>query len=117
MKVQEFMSLLFEVEVNAHIMHLQTTSFAQHKALNKLYEDIVSLRDRFAESYQGEYDIIKNYQNINVYEGKDPVVYIQEVCDKIHTFHSTLTEPYLQAIVEDIQEFLYSTKYLLKNLS
>lgn len=116
MKAQEFMNLLFEVEVNTHIMHLQTTSFIQHKALNQIYEGVVDLRDRFAEAYQGEYGIIKGYSPVKIYEGYDPVKYLDEVCERVEKCHSSLTEPYLQAIVEDIQEFLYANKYLLKFL-
>lgn len=110
------MSLLFEVEVNTHIMHLQTTSYSQHKALKQIYEGIVDLRDRMAEAWQGEFGIIKGYRDIKVMEGADPVKYLEEVCEKTEEFHGSLKEPYLQSIVENIQEFLYSKKYLLKFL-
>ena len=116
MKAEDFLTLLFEIEVNTHIMHLQTTSYSQHKALQKVYEDIVDFRDRFAEAYQGEFGIIKGYKNINVVEGLDPVKYLESCCVQIEEFRGTLTEPYLQAIVEDVQEFLYGKKYLLKFL-
>jgi len=116
MKVEEFASLLFEIEVNTHIMHLQTTSFAQHSALNTVYQDIVNIRDRFIESYQGEYGIIKGYKNIQINEGSDPYKYIQECCKKIYAFQETLQDSYLKQIVDDAHELLYSAEYKLKFL-
>lgn len=65
MKVSEFVSYLFEIEVVAHIAHAQTTSFAMHLALGTLYEDIVGHRDSFIESYQGKYGIITGYKSVN----------------------------------------------------
>lgn len=116
MKVQEFATLLFELEVNLHIAHLQTTSFSQHNALN-VYKDVVELRDTFLEKYQGEYGIITSYSKMEIREGIDPVKYIEEVCGKIKEFRSTLTEGYLQQLVDNILETLYGTLYFLKNLN
>ncbi len=38
MKIQEFLAYLFEVEINAHIYHLQTKSIAEHLATDFLGE-------------------------------------------------------------------------------
>lgn len=48
-----FLGLMFLDRDIAHREHLRTTSFAQHKALQSFYEDIVELADDFAEVYQG----------------------------------------------------------------
>lgn len=114
--IQDFITLLFEVEVNAHIAHLQTKSYAEHKALNELYEEIVDLRDRFAEAYQGEYGIIKGYKIIKPLETNDFLSYLSEVCNKVELFKKGLDETYLQQICDDISELLYDVKYKLKNL-
>ena len=116
MKVEEFASLLFEIEVNAHIMHLQTTSLSQHLSLNDVYQEIVELRDHFLEIYQGEFSIVKGYKSINIKEGQDPVKYLQECCSKIKEFRGTLTEGYLQQAVDNISDMLYSQLYKLRNL-
>lgn len=116
MNIQEFTSLLFEVEVNTHIMHLQTTSYAEHKALNDVYEDIVELRDRFIESYQGKYGIIKGYKSIMIYEGKDCVEYLTVCVNKVDSFRVNLSEGYLQQICDDISELLRSALYKIKFL-
>lgn len=117
MTIQEFVKHLFEIEVTAHIAHLQTKSYAQHVALNTLYDDIVDLRDRFIESYQGKYGIITSYEKtININEGKNIITYLREVSVKIENYRLTLTDGYLQQITDDILELIYSTKYKLENL-
>jgi hypothetical protein len=36
-----------------HLTHLDTTSFAEHKALNAYYDSILDLTDSFTEKYFG----------------------------------------------------------------
>ena len=50
---QEFIGLMFASRDFAHKAHLKTSSYAEHKALNKFYEDIVDLADNFAEAWMG----------------------------------------------------------------
>jgi hypothetical protein len=116
MKVEEFASLLFEIEVVSHVAHLQTTSFAQHMALNDLYTGMVDHRDAFIEAYQGEYGIISGYSTISCKEGTDIVKYLKGACESVEAFKATLTESYLQQLVDNISELLYTTKYKLVNL-
>lgn len=116
MKVQDFTAKLFEIEVTTHIAHAQTTSYAKHIALNSLYEDIVGLRDRFIESYQGKYGIITNYSKIEVKEGLDMITYIRTCISDFEKYRLTLTDGYLQQIIDDIIELLASTNYKLINL-
>lgn len=116
MKVSEFIGMLFEIEATAHIAHLQTTSYAQHVALNSLYTDIVDLRDRFAESYQGKYGIITDIQFKKTSESIDMVAYLKVKARDIETFKSTIKEGYLNQIIDDVHELLYSTIYKLKFL-
>jgi len=60
--VAKFISVLLASREQAHIFHLQTPSYAQHKALQGYYEDIVDLIDSYVESYQGRYGILKGYK-------------------------------------------------------
>lgn len=50
--VAKFLSTLFNSRDQAHIFHLQTSSYAAHKALNKYYDEIVDLVDTYAETYK-----------------------------------------------------------------
>ena len=49
----KFIGTLFQSRDMMHIAHLQTTSFAEHKALNKYYDEILELTDSFTEKYFG----------------------------------------------------------------
>lgn len=40
----------------AHRAHWRTTSYSQHKALQKFYEGVLEHLDAFVEQYQGRYD-------------------------------------------------------------
>jgi len=115
MKVQEFASLLFDIEINSHIAHLQTDKYSDHIALNSLYEDIVGLRDRFIESYQGKYEIITGYK-ITLKEGIEIIPYLKECVKSIEEYRLTLEDGYLQQISDDIIELLTSTLYKLRFL-
>lgn len=115
MKVQEFTSLLFDIEINSHIAHLQTDKFSEHEALNNLYQEIVELRDRFIESYQGKYEIITGYK-ITLKEGVEIIPYLKECVKSIEDYRLTLEDGYLQQISDDIIELLLSTLYKLRFL-
>jgi len=112
----EFVSALFEIEVMGHIAHLQTTSFAQHAALDELYKGMPELRDAFCEAYQGQYDIIKGYKSIPIQEGIDMVGYLRKQCIAIKEYRSTQTEGYIQQLIDNILEFIYGVEYKLRFL-
>ena len=69
MKMVDAMTASLVVEVmNAatsfHKLHLQVTgngSYAQHKALNEIYDKLPDLADEIAEGYQGACELILNY--------------------------------------------------------
>lgn len=114
--INTFVSSLFEVEVVAHIAHAQTKSYAQHMALNSLYEDVVGLRDRFIETYQGKYGIIKGY-SVNIKEGQDMVKYITDKMNLAEQTRLKVKDGWLQQIIDDIIELYTQTLYKLKFLS
>ena len=51
----EFISMLLWARTQAHVWHLQTTSFAEHKELNAFYDAILAFTDTFAETSIGAY--------------------------------------------------------------
>ena len=58
MKAADFVGYLFLARDVTHSVHLNTRSYAKHKALQKFYEDIVDHADAFAEAYQGRHGLI-----------------------------------------------------------
>lgn len=117
MTVQEFATSLFEIRINAHIAHLQTKSFAQHKALDELYNGIVDHTDTFLESYQGQFGIVTGYKPMTIKEGLDMKGYLNSCVKEFKDFRGTLVDGYLQQLVDNIIEFLYGIIYKLRFLS
>jgi len=74
--IGEFFLKLLHAATNGHILHLQTKSYSEHKALQKYYEELPDLVDSIIEEYQGAYQKIVEYPNI--YEAPNPDA-LQEV--------------------------------------
>lgn len=117
MTVQEYVSALMEIENVSHIAHLQTSSFAEHKALNELYDGIVDQFDAYVEAYQGKYGIIKGYKSFKLEEGVDMISYLNKKSAEFEAYRNTLTEGYLQQMVDNTQELINTTLYKLRFLS
>jgi len=112
-------SKLLHSQTQAHIFHLQTDSYAEHKALQGYYEGIDDLMDGLIESYQGQHDNIKNYENYPMmsYSGKESVI---EFFEELLSTMRELTEDYpsyLKNVMDEIEVLITSTLYKLKKLS
>jgi hypothetical protein len=117
--VAKFISVLFHSRTQAHILHLQTKSFAAHKALNAYYDGIVPLVDKYAESYQGIYGIVKGYQSMpKVLEGQKEIIpYFNALDKQITLMKNKLPKDLdLENAYADILDLIHSTQYLLKEL-
>lgn len=114
--VAQFVVVLFHAGTNTHLMHLQTKSYAQHKALQEFYEGIVDLADKYAEAYQGCYGIIENYPQ-NYHGAVNPISYLEKIKDYVVINEKILPkEPNLQNTYADILDLLDTTIYKLRNL-
>ena len=66
----KYVALLFLARDIAHRVHLKTRSYAEHKALNEFYDEVVGKADDFAEAYQGCYNELLNIPLLtNEYKG------------------------------------------------
>jgi len=113
-------SLLLSSRTQAHIFHLQTMSFAEHKALSKYYDSIVDIIDQLVEAYQGKYGIINHYTNVKLvdYTNKQQVIqYFEGLMKSVETLRSENLDSYLQNIIDTIIELISSTLYKLKYLN
>ena len=111
-----FVSVLFHSATVTHFMHLQTKSFAQHMALGEYYDAIVELADKWAEAYQGCYDIITNYPK-EFHLATEPVKYLMQIKDFVDDIRKDLpSESQLQNIVDEIADQIDSTLYKLRFL-
>ena len=120
MKCNDFVGMFFLARDVTHSVHLNTRSYAKHKALQKFYENIIDLADNFAEAYQGRHGMIgaitlqssKKTANVTEFledQLEDIEKYRYEVCGK--------TDSALQNLIDEIITLYLSTLYRLKFLS
>jgi len=103
----------------AHVFHLQTQSFAEHKALNDYYDGVVDLFDGIVESYQGKYGIIKNFKTFKIEQyknNKKTISYFERLLDIIDENRDSVEDSYIQNQIDTVQELVNSTVYKLKFL-
>jgi hypothetical protein len=120
----KFVSKMFESREMAHIYHLQIKgdgSYADHEALDEYYSSILDLIDELIETYQGQYDIIENYEQIDT-NGTNTVDKIQYFIDLAEFIKSTRKvafleeDSHLQNVIDEMVGLIYRTLYKLKNL-
>lgn len=116
----QFISTLFASRTQAHVFHLQTNSFAAHKALNEYYDGIIDLADGIAESVQGKYGIITGYSNIDLLEGNDcneVIKYFTALEMYVERARQTMPQDsYIQNQIDEVVALVVSTIYKLKFL-
>jgi hypothetical protein len=59
--IGEFLLKLLHAATNGHILHLQTKSYSEHKALQGYYEKLPDAVDTIIEQWQGAYQMIIEY--------------------------------------------------------
>ena len=116
----QFVSTLLASRTQAHIFHLQTPSFAAHKALNEFYDEIIGITDGIAESYQGKYGIISGYGNIALQEYQSCeaiIMFFETLCMYVEKSRQILPQDsYLQNQIDEVVALIKSTIYKLRFL-
>lgn len=120
---EDFAQMVSEILTSrnqAHVFHLQTKSFAEHKALNDYYDEIGDLFDGLVESYQGKNGLItdftcggiQNYKSTN-----DTIKYFEKLVESVEKLRESVKESYLENQIDTIVELIYGTIYKLRFLS
>jgi hypothetical protein len=120
MSCADLIGHLFLARDVTHSVHLNTRSYAKHKALGKFYENIIGLADDLAESYQGRHGLIGPITLHSAKKTNNVVEFLEDslkdvedmrykVCDKDDTA--------IQNIIDSIVDLYLSTLYKLKFLA
>lgn len=108
---------LFEARDFIHLLHLNTTSYSEHKALNEFYDSWLDLADSFIETYQGKYGRIEGIINIEAATGYRSRDYLIGLMIFINQDLPTIVEPLidsdLENIIADMKQLVNHTLYLL----
>ena len=120
MKAADFVGLLFLARDVTHSVHLNTRSYAKHKALQRFYEGIVDLADTFAEAYQGKYGLIGPISLMSAKKTNNVVDFLEDQVEDIMNMRYEVVDKEctpLQNIIDEILALYYSTLYKLKFLA
>jgi len=106
----KFIGMLFQSRDAMHIAHLQTTSFAEHKALNGYYDGILDLTDKFSEVYFGRNKRVE----IVIPESKnlDAISHLREMQQLVDGERNNYSSE-LQNIMDEMLGLINQTLYLL----
>ena len=115
----EMMSLLLHSQTQVHTFHLQTESYAEHKALQNYYEGIDGLVDGLVESFQGKYGILKGYKSMDMNDWKSTestTDYLNQLCERVIELRECCEDSYIQNQIDNVCELINSTTYKLRFL-
>jgi len=115
----DMMSALLNSQTQVHVFHLQTESYAEHKALQNYYEGIDGIVDGLVESFQGKYQILKNYRGGDIYDWKstdETIKYLKNLCTMVEEKRNCCKDSYIQNQIDTVCELINSTTYKLRFL-
>lgn len=118
--IGELVLRCFHARTTAHVLHLSTDSYAEHKALNEFYDEIVDLTDKLAEAYTGEEESLIDfkakveYQPVN--DSEKLVRSLREWIEENRYECCSAESTSLQNIIDEIVALCSSTLYKLKFL-
>ena len=116
----KLVSCLFHSRTQVHVFHLQTNSYAEHKALNEYYDEIVELTDGLIETFQGKYGILVDYSSLplkNYTDNTQVVGYFIQLAEVVHVMREDFEDSYIQNQIDAVVELIESTKYKLRFLA
>lgn len=111
--MKNFLGVLMCGQICLRLIHWNTTSYAQHKAIGKLYDALADQTDTLAETYIGIYG---RFGNIPCTHGDLPeaIAYVAELADYIQSMRTDLpNDTQLQNLVDEIAATVDQTNYLL----
>ena len=120
MTAAEFIGQLFLARDVAHSVHLNTRSYAKHKALNGFYDEIIELADGFAEAYQGRYGLIGPISLMSAKKTGNIIEFLENQLEEIEAGRYDVCKKEdtpLQNLIDGIIELYLSTLYKLRFLA
>ena len=114
--VGPFFGRLFAIRQTAHVLHLASKSYAEHKALNGFYEDLTDLLDSLIEVYQGQYGLVTVEQSTS--KEKEALTFLEKAAEDFVSAHELFDkkDTHLHNILDEITALTYQTIYKIKFL-
>jgi chloramphenicol O-acetyltransferase len=120
MKASDFVGILFLARDVAHSVHLNTRSYAKHKALQRFYENIIEVADDFAEAYQGRHGLIGPISLMSAKKTSNIVEFLESQLEEIESARYDVCskeDSPMQNLIDNIVDLYLSTLYKLRFLA
>ena len=120
MSCADFIGTLFLARDVAHSVHLNTRSYAKHKALTRFYAGVVGLADTLAEAYQGRHGLIGPISLMSAKKTNNILEFLEGQLADIEEMRYKVvdkSDTALQNIIDEIVALYLSTIYKLKFLA
>jgi len=120
MKAADFVGILFLARDVTHSVHLNTRSYAKHKALQKFYENIIDLADSFSEAYQGRHGLIGPVSLMSAKKTSNVIEFLESQLAEVESVRYDVvdkSDSALQQLIDNIIELYLSTLYKLRFLA
>lgn len=109
-----FIATLMVAAPVAHMLHLQTKSYATHKALEELYTGLPEKVDALAECYQGCYGIIAKYPRMALPPLEKPIHFVASLIEYVEENREGVAdESQIQNLIDEIAQLLDTVAYKL----
>lgn len=110
-------TILFHARQQAHFWHLDTKSFAEHKALEECYTELLILTDKLLEEYMGKgnrIDFKGVRMTFHAYDKAKMIEYFKKLSRYINKAKKSLktTDGNLSNIMDEILGLISKTLYL-----
>lgn len=111
-KPEVFFGVLFHSRDCMHLTHLQTLSYAEHKALDGYYTELLDLTDKLIETYFGAVGKRVSIK-IPASEFINAQAHLKQLCSYIESNRNIFEHSQLQNIIDEICALIDKTQYLL----
>ena len=118
-----FVEELMNAATSFHKLHLKVTgtgSYAQHKALNQLYDALPDLADTIAEGYQGACEVLLPYEGAGLVildTVEDAVEYLRQIKGMVDELQAVMPHTEIVNTLDTVKDALNTAKYKLIFLS
>jgi len=120
MSCADLIGHLFLARDVTHSVHLNTRSYAKHKALGKFYENIIGLADDLAEAYQGRHGLIGPITLHSAKKTNNVIEFLEDSLKDVEEMRYKVCEKddtAIQNIIDEIVGLYLKTLYKLKFLA
>ena len=120
MSCADLIGHLFLARDVTHSVHLNTRSYAKHKALGGFYDKVIDLADDLAEAYQGRHGLIGPITLHSAKKTTNVVDFLEDSLKDVEELRYKVCEKddtAIQNIIDEIVGLYLKTLYKLKFLA